>query len=144
MSPVFPIQQGFFHDSESKAIDMSPLLGFIRFLHERSSRRQAVVPRACPPEAHVKVGATGSTRLQRDTPDLEDDLGVRSFLPNGDFLVSSCIIPREDVVSQGRNSFLSFSSLPSFISLPCHLFAEVASHLLKIETTINVSLGLPL
>jgi hypothetical protein len=92
----------------------------------------------------VKVGATGSTRLQRDTPDLEDDLGVRSFLPNGDFLVSSCIIPREDAVSQGRNSFLSFSSLPSFISLPCHLFAEVASHLLKIETTINVSLGLPL
>jgi hypothetical protein len=81
LSPVLPIQRGFFHDSESKAVDMSPLLIFIGFLHERSSRRQAAVPRACPPEAHVKVGATGSTRLQRDTPDLEDDLGVRSFPP---------------------------------------------------------------
>jgi hypothetical protein len=115
LSPVLPIQRGFFHDSESKAVDMSPLLRFIGFLHERSSRRQAAAPRACPPEAHVKVGATGSTRLQRDTPDLEDDLGVRSFPPSGDFLVYSCIIPREDVVSQGRNCFLSFASLPSFI-----------------------------
>jgi hypothetical protein len=90
----------------------------------------------------VKVGATGSARLQRDTPDLEDDLGVRSFLPSGDFLVSSCIVPREEVVSQRRNHFLSFASLPLFISMPCHLFAEVVSHLLKIETTINVPLGL--
>jgi hypothetical protein len=50
----------------------------------------------------------------------------------------------EDVVSQGRNDFLIFLSLSSLINLPCHLFAEVTSYLMKIETTINASLGLPL
>jgi hypothetical protein len=52
---------------------------------------------------------------------------------------------------RGKKSFLTGETVslvlllfPHFISMPCHLFVEAASHLLKIETTINIPLGLPL
>jgi hypothetical protein len=79
------------------------------------------------------------------TRDREDDLGKRSsFLPNGESLVSTHIGTSEDVVSCTRNDFLKFSSLSSLINMTCHLFGEVAFYLMKMETTINVPLGLPL
>jgi hypothetical protein len=59
-------------------------------------------------------------------------------------VVSTRIGTSEDVVSCTRNDFLKFSSLSSLINMTCHLFAEVAFYLMKMETTINVPLGLPL
>jgi hypothetical protein len=42
----------------------------------------------------------------------------RWFLPNGDFIISSCIGSTKDVVSHPRNDFLRFLSLSSLIGLP--------------------------
>jgi hypothetical protein len=67
-----------------------------------------------------------------------------SFLPIGVFAVSWRLESSEDVLSPSRNDFYDFSSLSSFISCHVSIFAYVAPHLLKIETIINVPLGLPL
>jgi hypothetical protein len=96
----------------------------------------------------VAVARSGPWRIctpaARDTPDPENHLGKWSFLPIANSLVSTCIGSSVDVVSQGRNDFSSFPSLPSLMNPPRHNFAEVASHLMKIETTIIILLGLPL
>jgi hypothetical protein len=42
----------------------------------------------------------------------EDALGERSFVPNGDLLVSTCVGARENVVSPLRNDFYSFALFP--------------------------------
>jgi hypothetical protein len=98
--------------------------------------------------AAVAVARSGPWRIctpaARDTPDPENHLGKWSFLPIANSLVSTCIGSSVDVVSQGRNDFSSFPSVPLLINPPRHHFAEVASHLMKIETTIIILLGLPL
>jgi hypothetical protein len=91
----------------------------------------------------MNIGAARDLH-DRNTPDRKASLGKRSFLPIGDSLVSTRIGSRVDVVPCTRNGFLSFRSLSSLISMPCHHFAEVASHLMKIETAVNIPLGLPL
>jgi hypothetical protein len=82
-------------------------------------------------------------RYNCSTPDVEVSLGKRSFLPNGNSMVSMCVGTREDVVPCRRNDFFNFPSLSSLISMTRHHFANVAPHLMKIEITINVPLGLP-
>jgi hypothetical protein len=70
------------------------------------------------PGAQVKVGVRGSDLpVCSSTPDPADGFGLRSFLPNGDFFVSTCIDARVDVVSQGRNGFHIFPSLSSLITV---------------------------
>jgi hypothetical protein len=49
--------------------------------------------------------------------------------------------------SYGKKQFPRFSFsflITSLNSLPAHIFVEVSSHLMKIETAINIPLGLPL
>ena len=62
------------------------------------------------------------------------------FLSNGDFMVSWCIGSREDLISSWRNNFYDFCSLSSLITLPYQHFTYVVSHLIRIETIINIPL----
>jgi hypothetical protein len=71
-------------------------------------------------------------------------LVLRSFLPYGDFVVSILVGASVDVVPMARNDFLAFPSFSSLHSLSAHIFARVSSVLIKIETAINVPLGLNL
>ena len=66
------------------------------------------------------------------------------FLPNDDFMVSLCIGSRVDLISSWGNHFYYFCSFSSLITLPCQHFTYVISHLIRIKTIINISLGLPL
>ena len=68
----------------------------------------------------------------------------RWFLPNGVFTVSWCVGWSEDFVSPIGNDVYKFSSLSSLIRLTCQHFTYVAPHLIEIETTIKIPLGLPL
>jgi hypothetical protein len=90
--------------------------------------------------ARMKIGAVGHSCSIRDP---EVSFGKRSFLPNENPMVSTCVGTKEDVVPCRRNNFFDSASLSSLISRICHHFADVASHLMKMETTINVPLGLP-
>jgi hypothetical protein len=59
-----------------------------------------------------ELARQGHARLQSGTPDLEHCLGRRSFLPNGDFAVSTRIGSSEETVSPGRNDFFIFLLFP--------------------------------
>jgi hypothetical protein len=61
-------------------------------------------------------------------------MGILSFL---------CASVRGKTLFPGEETVSSFFLLSSLINMPCQQFAEVAAHLMKMETTINVSLGLP-
>jgi hypothetical protein len=69
----------------------------------------------------VKVGATGSTRLQRDTQDMEADLGVRSFPPVEIFSFLAASFRGKKSFLTGETVSLVLLLFPHFISLPCHL-----------------------
>jgi hypothetical protein len=75
-----------------------------------------------PPGCGVAQGWGRRMCLPYSTRDRADDLGKRSFLPNGESLVSARFGTREDFVSCTRHDFLKFSSLSSLINMPCHLF----------------------
>lgn len=65
------------------------------------------------------------------------------FLRNANFTISSCLGGREHVVFPLRNDFYRFGSLSSLIDYHVIIFAEVASHLIETETTINVHWDCP-
>jgi hypothetical protein len=65
------------------------------------------------------------------------------FLPNTISLVSSCIVPREDVVPTGGNGLLPLHSVSSTTRVPLHQITELSSVIREIETNINTHWDCP-
>ena len=84
--------------------------------------------------ASARASTAGAAAAARASAAGNQCHGRRSFLPIGIFIVSCCLVAREDPVPCRRNDFLLALSLSSLIFSPHSIFTYVEPSSMQIET----------